>query len=104
MRIYLFYSRRFGKSLFLDTLKELFEGNEPLFKGLAAEQQWDWSVKYPVLRFSFGSEKFRDTEGLPNTLDAQLTRLEEVFSIKKRFDHVGGRFSDLIINIHQNRP
>ena len=26
--------RRFGKSLFLDTLKELFEGNEPLFEGL----------------------------------------------------------------------
>ena len=26
--------RRFGKSLFLDTLKELFEGNEPLFGGL----------------------------------------------------------------------
>ncbi len=25
--------RRFGKSLFLDTLKELFEGNEPLFQG-----------------------------------------------------------------------
>ena len=24
--------RRFGKSLFLDTLKELFEGNEPLFE------------------------------------------------------------------------
>ena len=27
--------RRFGKSLFLDTCKELFEGNEPLFEGLA---------------------------------------------------------------------
>ena len=26
--------RRFGKSLFLDTLKELFEGNEALFEGL----------------------------------------------------------------------
>ena len=26
--------RRFGKSLFLDTLKELFEGNEPLFQRL----------------------------------------------------------------------
>ena len=25
--------RRFGKSLFLDTLKDLFEGNEPLFAG-----------------------------------------------------------------------
>ena len=26
--------RRFGKSLLVDTLKELFEGNEPLFAGL----------------------------------------------------------------------
>ena len=31
--------RRFGKSLFLDTLKELFEGNVKLFKGLAAESR-----------------------------------------------------------------
>ena len=35
--------RRFGKSLFLDTLKELFEGNEPLFEGLAIQDRWDWS-------------------------------------------------------------
>ena len=27
--------RRFGKSLFVDTLKELYEGSEPLFRGLA---------------------------------------------------------------------
>ena len=37
--------RRFGKSLFLDTLKELFEGNEPLFAGLAIRGGWDWSVR-----------------------------------------------------------
>ncbi|MFZ9890205.1 MAG: AAA family ATPase, partial [Myxococcota bacterium] len=42
--------RRFGKSLFLDTLKELFEGNRPLFEGLYAEHRWDWSVRYPVVR------------------------------------------------------
>ena len=36
--------RRFGKSLFLDTLKEVFEGNEPLFAGLAIHDHWDWSV------------------------------------------------------------
>ena len=34
--------RRFGKSLFLDTLKELFEANEPLFEGLAVHREWDW--------------------------------------------------------------
>ena len=32
-RYFLSRPRRFGKSLFVDTLKELFEGNEPLFKG-----------------------------------------------------------------------
>jgi len=46
--------RRFGKSLFLDTLKELFEANEALFSGLDAHAHWDWSVKYPVLHLSFG--------------------------------------------------
>ena len=54
--------RRFGKSLLVDTLKELFEGNATLFKGLYAEQHWDWSVNYPVLRLSFGA-------GIAQTLD-----------------------------------
>ena len=31
--------RRFGKSLFVDTLKGLFEGNEPLFRGLAVHDR-----------------------------------------------------------------
>ena len=50
--------RRFGKSLFLDTLKELFEGNEPLFAGLDIHGRWDWSVRHPVVRLSFGSGDF----------------------------------------------
>ena len=32
--------RRFGKSLLLDTLKELFEGNEALFAGLDIHDKW----------------------------------------------------------------
>ena len=56
--------RRFGKSLFVDTLKELFEGDETLFRGLAVYDQWDWSVRYPVLRLSFGGGLFREPGGL----------------------------------------
>ena len=93
--------RRFGKSLFLDTLKELFEGNEALFQGLAVHDQWDWSVKYPVLRFSFGSEKFTNAEGLQNTLETQLTHLERQFGVTQAFKHVNGRFANLIIHLHQ---
>ena len=33
--------RRFGKSLLLDTIKELFEGNEPLFRGLDVHDEWE---------------------------------------------------------------
>ena len=42
--------RRFGKSLFLDTLKELFEGSEALFEGLDIHGRHDWSIRHPVLR------------------------------------------------------
>ena len=42
--------RRFGKSLFLDTLRNLFEGQRELFTGLHAEANWVWENKYPVIR------------------------------------------------------
>ena len=41
--------RRFGKSLFLDTLKEFFAGNEALFAGLHIHRRHDWSQRHPVL-------------------------------------------------------
>ena len=56
--------RRFGKSLFLDTLKELFEGNEPLFAGLAIHDRWDWSVCHPVLRLDFSSGNYQGPDDL----------------------------------------
>ena len=45
--------RRFGKSLLVDTFKELFEGHQALFNGLAAETRWDWTKRFPVIRISF---------------------------------------------------
>lgn len=60
--------RRFGKSLFVDTLKELFEGNRELFKGLHAEKHWDWSKTHPVIRISFG----KTVTGNPEALDARI--------------------------------
>ena len=46
--------RRFGKSLLVDTLAEAFAGSRELFEGLYLESHWDWSRRYPVLRFDFG--------------------------------------------------
>ena len=63
--------RRFGKSLLLDTIKELFEGSEELFQGLAIHDQWDWRVRQPVLRISFGSGSF----GKPGALEARFREI-----------------------------
>ena len=65
--------RRFGKSLLLDTIKELFEGNEALFQGLAIHDQWDWSIHRPVLRISFGSGQFSK----PGELQARFREMLE---------------------------
>ncbi len=64
--------RRFGKSLFLDTLKEIFEGNKELFKGLYIYDKWDWEVKYPVLKISMGSGVIRTIEKLNKRLNSTL--------------------------------
>ena len=47
--------RRFGKSLFMDTLLNLFEGRRELFTGLHAEANWDWEVQYPVVKLDMSS-------------------------------------------------
>ncbi len=46
--------RRFGKSLFLDTLAEIFLGHKELFKGLYIYDKYDFKP-HPVIRISFGS-------------------------------------------------
>jgi len=40
--------RRFGKSLLISTLAEIFSGNKELFKGLWIYDKIEWS-KYPVI-------------------------------------------------------
>ncbi|MCL2850648.1 MAG: AAA family ATPase, partial [Micrococcales bacterium] len=63
--------RRFGKSLFLDTLAEMFAGNKALFEGLACYDTWDWDTVYPVVRLSFADGIITDLA----MLDRRIHRL-----------------------------
>lgn len=56
--------RRFGKSLFLDTLKDIFEGKKALFDGLYIYDKWDWQTTYPVINISFGTGVIKDSDDL----------------------------------------
>ena len=91
--------RRFGKSLFLDTLKELFEGNEPLFEGLYIHDRWDWRVRYPVLHLSFGSGNFSE----PGYLQANL--MEQLAAVERRAgDRFGVRHSPRTLCVSIGNP
>ncbi len=92
--------RRFGKSLFLDTLKELFEGNEPLFEGLHIHDHWDWSVRYPVLRLDFGSGNFDEPGILHREVMAQLDAVEEETGVESPYDTASARFRHIIQMLH----
>ena len=93
--------RRFGKSLFLDTLKELFEGNEPLFEGLHIHDYWDWQIRYPVVHLSFGKGNFKDEGYLHANVMAQLHTIAEEAGIAPRYDTAPECFSDLIRVLHR---
>ena len=66
--------RRFGKSLFLSTLKSAFEGKRELFQGLYLYDNWDWEETHPVVHISFGSGVMRSVEELKETFKEILAR------------------------------
>ena len=88
--------RRFGKSLFLDTLKELFEGDEALFHGLDIHRDWDWSVRHPVLRLSFGGGNFVEPGALHANLMAQLDAVERRTGVASAYRTGPERFAALV--------
>ena len=88
--------RRFGKSLFVDTLKELFEGNEPLFRGLAIHDRWDWSARHPVLRFSFAAGRFNRPGRLEASFADKLAAFERAAGVALDYATPEGRFAGLI--------
>lgn len=97
--------RRFGKSLFLDTLKELFEGNRALFEGLAAESLWDWGKSHPVIRVSFSDGVLQNRAELDQRIRDILRVNRERLKIKRPPDlpesDLAGGFADLIRQAHQ---
>jgi hypothetical protein len=52
--------RRFGKSLTLSTLAEIYAGHKALFEGLWIADKWDWSKVHPVIHLNFSGINYRE--------------------------------------------
>ena len=92
--------RRFGKSLFLDTLKELFAGSRELFHGLRAYDHWDWSHRYPVVKLSFGKGNFKEPGYLHTNLSARLGVIERATGVEPLHDTGPERLDHLLRTLH----
>ncbi len=93
--------RRFGKSLLISTFAELFAGNQPLFQGLAAEQQWDWSKQHPVIRISFAEGVVQSAEAVQKRIQEILENQAQTAGLVYRTETIVGRFIELIQKLHQ---
>ncbi|WPD21312.1 MAG: ATP-binding protein [Candidatus Electrothrix scaldis] len=92
--------RRFGKSLFVDTLDALFSGQEDLFQGLFIHDKWDWQRCHPIIRISFGDGVLASRSELDEKIHELLTDNEKRLGVKSPHKSISGRFRGLIHEAH----
>lgn len=93
--------RRFGKSLFLDTLATIFSGEKALFKGLYIYDKYDFS-KHPVINISFNSGAYTDSHALKQRVYEILQNTQENLQISCDAGlSIAGCFEQLIKKAYQ---
>ena len=94
--------RRFGKSLMVNTLKELFSGNEPLFQGLWIHDKWDWSKTFPVIHLSFDAMDYRDL-GLDKEISYAMKKWAEKYQITLTTRSYKKQFEELLEKLYAKK-
>ena len=93
--------RRFGKSLFLDTLRNLFEGNRELFQGLYVESNWSWESRHPVIKLDMSGDS-DSVDALKSTLEGKLLRAAKRLNINlSSASEPAKLFEQLIYEAHE---
>jgi len=90
--------RRFGKSLLVSTLEEIFLGNQELFQGLwIDEQDYSWD-SYPVIRLDFSTNPVANAKNLEQIMDYKIQQIADQYGLEEPlagFDYAT-RFQELI--------
>ena len=92
--------RRFGKSLLVSTLEEIFKGNKALFEGLFIYDHWDWTRQHPVIRLDFGAIANYSSEALSQSLADFVSSIASEQKIILEKTETPDRFSELIKKMH----
>lgn len=101
---YFFLSRprRFGKSLLVSTLKEIFSGNKELFKGLYIYDKIEWK-KHPVIHIDFSIMIHDKPEHLLESINYFIKNRAEQAGITLKATLPEDRFMELIEKLSGNK-
>lgn len=102
--VFLSRPRRFGKSLLVSVLKELYEGNEALFRGLWIHDRWDWTKRHPVVRISFGSGRFQRRGDLRERQLFEVDNEARRLGVELRGSSPDLRFAELLHALSMRGP
>lgn len=92
--------RRFGKSLFLSTLRAYFEGKRELFEGLAiAKLEKEWK-SYPVLHLDLNARDYSGVDSLLAELNRHLEVWEKEYGDEFRERATEERFLQIIKKVY----
>lgn len=93
--------RRFGKSLFLSTLRYFFEGERNLFQGLSVDSlKWNW-LPYAVLRIDLNVERYDEPGKLETVLNNLFNEWEIKYEVTFKAEDLSSRFRNIIKAAHE---
>lgn len=92
--------RRFGKSLLVSTLQEIFEGNKALFKGLYIYDKINWK-KHPVIRIDFSKLTYKNGEKLEQAIISLFNATAKEHEIALEKPQMKERWAELVEKIYE---
>ena len=99
---YFFLSRprRFGKTLFVDTLEKFYQGKKELFEGLYIfNQDWNWE-EHPIIRLDFNMIPSENREVLNKSLQKIFSKIAARYNIDLIVEEAYYMFPELIEKLY----
>ncbi|OQY10515.1 MAG: hypothetical protein B6I28_00910 [Fusobacteriia bacterium 4572_132] len=88
--------RRFGKSLFINTLKAFFEGKRELFKELYIyDKEWNWE-EYPIIKLDFNIIPVKNRDVLEKSMNKRLMEIANKYEVEIENEESYYQFSNLV--------
>ncbi|GAP72984.1 hypothetical protein SAMD00024442_52_9 [Candidatus Symbiothrix dinenymphae] len=101
--VFLSRPRRFGKSLLVSTLEELYSGSQHLFEGLYIYDKWDWTQCYPVIRIDWTDIEHNSKEEMERSMLSYLKQLANFHQLTFVSEYASDCFAELITLLHRKK-